>query len=136
LTNWVLTYVADYTAGSPTDSAVKWTALKPREIAWHIKETYGEKVSHACVKRILKSAGYIRRKPIKSLATGHSPHRAAQFKIVCYLVGLFHKMDNNPILSIDTKKKEKLGQFTRNEVVMTKKDSVPKVYPRNSRFCP
>ena len=37
-------------------------------------------------------------------------------------------MDNNPILSIDTKKKELLGQLTRNEVVLTKKDSIPKVY--------
>lgn len=37
-------------------------------------------------------------------------------------------MDNNPILSIDTKKKERLGQLTRNEAVLTTKDGTPKVY--------
>lgn len=128
LSTWVLRYVEDHTAGSPTDPKVKWTPLKPKEIACYIKQTYQVAISNGCVKRILKADGYVRRKPLKSLATGTTPHRAAQFKIIIHLVALFHGMDNNPILSIDTKKKEKLGQLTRNEVVLTKKDSVPKVY--------
>ncbi len=37
-----------------------------------------------------------------------------------YLVALFGDMENNPIISIDTKKKEVLGQLTRNETVLTK----------------
>ena len=37
-----------------------------------------------------------------------------------FLVALFGDMENNPIISIDTKKKEVLGQLTRNETVLTK----------------
>jgi len=120
--------VESHTAGSPTDPKVKWTPLKAKEIASYIKQTYQVDISNGCVKRILKADGYVSRKPIKSIATGTSKHRAEQFKIVLYLVGLFHRMDNNPIISTDTKKKEKLGQLTRNEPVLTKKDSIPKVY--------
>ncbi len=107
---------------------MKWTALKPKEIALHIKQTYGVQISNGCIKRILKKDGYVKRKPIKSLATGSSKHREAQFKIVFFLVGLFHDMEDNPILSTDTKKKEVLGQLTRNEAVLTKKGHIPKVY--------
>jgi len=85
-----LIYVSDHTAGSPTDPKVKWTPLKPKEIALHIKQTYQVGISNNCVKRILKADGYVKRKPIKSLATGTSKHRTEQFKIVIYLVGLFH----------------------------------------------
>jgi len=120
--------VESHTAGSPTDPKVKWTALKPKQVALHIKENYQVDISNTCVKRILKADGYVRRKPIKSLATGTSKHRSEQFKIVISLVALFHRMHNNPILSVDTKKKENLGQLTRNETVLTKKDSTPKVY--------
>jgi len=128
LTEWVLSFVEAHTAGSPTDASVKWTALKPKEIAAHLRQTYQVHISNNCIKRILKAEGYVKRKPIKCIATGSSEHRAAQFKIVLYLVALFHGMEDNPILSIDTKKKEKLGQLTRNETVLTKKNCVPKVY--------
>jgi len=120
--------VESHTAGSPTDPKVKWTCLNPKDIALHIKQNYQVDISNICVKRILKADGYVRRKPIKSLATGTSKHRSEQFKIIISLVALFHQMDNNPILSVDTKKKENLGQLTRNATVITKKDCVPKVY--------
>jgi len=37
-------------------------------------------------------------------------------------------MGNNPVLSIDTKKKEQLGLLTRNEPVMAHSQGIPKVY--------
>ncbi len=37
-------------------------------------------------------------------------------------------MENNPIISIDTKKKEVLGELTRNEVVLTKGKEAVKVF--------
>ena len=70
----------------------------------------------------------MKRKPAKCIAIGCSPHRKELFKVVIYLTTLFHKMEHNPILSIDTKKKEALGQLTRNEQVLTKKDSLLKVF--------
>lgn len=43
-------------------------------------------------------------------------------------------MEHNPILSIDTKKKEALGQLTRNEQVLTKKGQVPTVFSSDYSF--
>lgn len=113
-------YVETETAGSPTDERVKWTHLRPCEIAFYIEQTYRVKVSSGCLKRILAGAGYRRRKPSKSLATGESPDRKEQFRIISVLLALFMLMDENPIISIDTKKKEVLGEFTRGEAILTK----------------
>jgi Rhodopirellula transposase DDE domain len=124
----VLEYVVLHTAGSPTDIHVKWTDLKPRDIKKYLTDVHIINVSHGCIKRILKAAGYVKRKPIKSLSIGESIHRAAIFEIVIFTIGLFQDMLNSPILSIDTKKKEKLGQLTRNEAVLTKKGEIPTVY--------
>jgi hypothetical protein len=62
----------------------------------------------------MKELGYKKRRPIKALATGKSPFRAEQFKFIFYFAFLFSEMDNNPILSMDTKKKEALGDLSRN----------------------
>jgi Rhodopirellula transposase DDE domain len=124
----ILDYVQLHTAGSPTDATVKWTELKPVDIKKYIKDSHNLEVSHGCIKRILKADGYVKRKPIKSVSIGESIHRAVIFEIVIFTVGLFQDMLDSPILSIDTKKKEKLGQLTRNEAVLTKKGKIPKVY--------
>lgn len=116
---WILQYVAPRTAGSPTDEAVKWTDLRPCDIALHLRETYQVEVSHGCIKRVLQGNGYTYRKPAKTLATGSSPDRNEQFRIVWFLTGLFMAMENNPIISIDTKKKEVLGQLTRQQPVLS-----------------
>jgi hypothetical protein len=128
LTTRILNFVLQHTAGSPTDSAVKWTALRPLDIANHLKEKYQTTVSHNCIKRILKADGYVKRKPIKCLSTGISKHRAEQFNIVNFLRTLFENMEHNPVLSIDTKKKERLGQLTRNEAVLAHPQGIPKVF--------
>lgn len=101
----MLDYVSQHTAGSPTDFTVKWTALRPKDIALYLKENHNISVSHNCIKRILKADGYVKRKPQKCLATGVSQDREEQFNIVNFLKSLFESMDNNPVLSIDTKKK-------------------------------
>ena len=124
----VLNFVESSTAGSPTDPKVKWTSSRPKDISKYLWEKHKQKISYSCIKRILKKAGYVKRKPIKTVDIGTSKYRAEQFKIVIYLTGLFHKMGNNPMLSIDTKKKEKLGNFTRDEQVLVKKDQPLQVY--------
>ena len=121
---WVLAYVASRTAGSPTNEAVKWTDLRPCDIALHLWEKYQVEIKQGCIKRILKGNGYKYRKPAKSLAIGASPDRKEQFQIIWFLIMLFVEMENNPMLSIDTKKKEVLGQLTRNQPVLTKDGAV------------
>lgn len=73
------------------------------------------------VQRILKQAGYVKRQPAKSIATGESPYRKEQFQIIKLLISLFANMSNNPILSIDTKKKERLGLLTRGKSMLSNK---------------
>ena len=128
MTNWILAYVEQNTAGSPTDEAVKWTHLRKCEIAEYLQKTYQVKVETACIKRILAENGYRKRKPQKQVATGTSPCRSEQFKVISFLMNLFLLMDDNPIISIDTKKKEVLGNLTRDEGVLTKADEAIKVY--------
>ena len=76
----------------------------------------------------------MKRKPIKSIPIGAISIGEEQFRIITFLVALFHDMDNNPIISIDTKKKEPLGQLTKNEQVLTKKDQIPQVFSSDYSF--
>jgi len=98
--------------------------LQPRDISKHLKDNNNIDVSNNQIKRILKESGYCKRKPIKSLATGKSPYREEQFRIILFITSLFIIMKHNPMISIDTKKKEQLGQLTRNEAVICK-DGIP-----------
>ena len=108
------------TAGSPTDATIKWTHLRPCDIALHLQKTYQVEVSNGCLKRILYAHNYRKRKPAKTLAIGKSPDREPQFQIILILIALFMEMEDNPIISIDTKKKEVWGALTRNQGVLCK----------------
>lgn len=78
------------------------------------------------MKRILYAEGYRKRKPVKTKAMRESPDRKEQFRIISFLLALFMLMEENPIISVDTKKKEILGELTRNQAVLTKgKQAVP-----------
>jgi len=94
------------------------------EIRKLYKTEWSERISYGTIKRILRDLGYKKRRPNKCISTGKSPHRAAQFRLVFYFAFLFSEMENNPILSIDTKKKERLGDggfydMKRNEGYMS-----------------
>ena len=43
-------------------------------------------------------------------------------------------MNNNPIISIDTKKKEVLGQLTRNRAVLSKNGKAPPVFDHDFSY--
>lgn len=113
----ILCIVEPHTAGSPVDERIKWTYLTPQEIAQKYEALHGENVSNQVVKRILKQVGYAKRKPSKCIATGENPHRKEQFQIIRFLTELFTEMTNNPVVSIDTKKKERLGLLTRGQAI-------------------
>jgi len=63
------------------------------------------------VKGLLKELGYGYRTQVKQLATGSYEYRDEQFKIICSLV--FIMSLKSPVLSIDCKKKERLGNLYR-----------------------
>lgn len=108
--------------------------MQPRDIAKYIDDTHKVYVSNNQIKRILKEAGYRRRKPQKVIETGKSPHREEQFRIICFIASLFTLMPENPMLSIDTKKKEELGSLTRNDAVLCTGSETPKVFDHDYSF--
>lgn len=95
--------IANYTAGSPMDEQVKWTNLTRVEIAQLLQEE-GITVSVTVVERLLKKHNYRQRKAQKRRATGEHPKRNQQFERIEQLKKSYLESEN-PILSMDTKKK-------------------------------
>jgi hypothetical protein len=103
--------IESHKAGSPTDDNVFWVSLRPWTIARIFWAEHQIKVSNGLVKRLLKELGYGYRKQSKQLATGSYARRDEQFRIICCLVSIM--ASDSPILSIDCKKKEQLGNLYR-----------------------
>ena len=105
-------FIEGYKAGSPTDANVYWISLKPSMVARLFYDKYSIRVSHGYVKRLLKELGYDYRKQSKQLALGTYAKRNEQFEIIFSLVLMMNI--KSPVLSIDCKKKERLGNLYRN----------------------
>ncbi|MGH2613056.1 MAG: ISAzo13 family transposase [Rhabdochlamydiaceae bacterium] len=103
--------IESYKAGSPTEEGVYWISFRPWQIARLFYEQHCIAVSHGLVKRLLKELGYGFRKQSKQLATGCYARREEQFRIICSLVLIMSLQ--SPVLSIDCKKKERLGNLYR-----------------------
>jgi len=102
-----------HSAGSPTDERVRWTDLKPLQLAQRLLEQ-GIEVSRNTAATLLDQAGFRRRALCKELITGQvDPHeRDRQFRHIAALRRLARQRAI-PVLSIDTKKKEPLGTLHR-----------------------
>jgi cell fate (sporulation/competence/biofilm development) regulator YlbF (YheA/YmcA/DUF963 family) len=107
-----LRVLRDYTAGDPMREGVRWTDLTRAEIAQRLKEA-GTPVSVTVVKQLLRKYRYVKRKAQKSQAMGQHADRDQQFENIARLKQQYLESDD-PILSIDTKKKELLGTFYRD----------------------
>ncbi|HEY5867821.1 MAG TPA: ISAzo13 family transposase [Candidatus Tectomicrobia bacterium] len=104
--------IQDRTAGDPMRTDVVWTDMTPQEIADSL-HAQAVSVGPRIVRRILDTLGFARRQMAKVLPGGASPHRDAQFRHVSHLIHEFLEA-GNPVLSIDTKKKESLGTLYRD----------------------
>ena len=105
------------TAGDPMRQEVRWTDLTFEQIAGHLAEA-GTPVSVPVVKQLLRKHGYVKRKAQKSKAMGQHPDRNQQFENIARLKQEYLEA-GNPIQSIDTKKKELLGNFYREGHLLT-----------------
>lgn len=103
--------ITEHRAGSPTDEHIYWIHLKPREIAQGFAERHGIVISNGLVKRQLHFMGYKYRKLSKQLATGQCADRQAQFQVIFTLMAVMSMQ--TPIISMDCKKKERLGNLYR-----------------------
>jgi len=101
-----------HTAGDPMDETVVWTDLHPGEIVRLLSIKHGLKVSRTVVRKLLKKHNYRRRKAQKKRTMKAVPQRNEQFENIARLIAEY-EATGNPILSMDAKKKEYLGNFYR-----------------------
>lgn len=109
----VLKELADqHTAGSAVEPGRVWTCRSPHCFAEELAER-GFSVSRNTVKALLRDElGLSRRKMDKRKSMGRSPDRNAQFERLAELKR-YYLARGWPVVSIDTKKKELLGEFDR-----------------------
>ena len=108
-----LLVLQEHTAGDPMDETVRWTNLTPAEIVQALQFDHGIRVSKHVVYQLLQKHHYRRRKAQKKTCLKQEvKHRDEQFKNIARLKAEFEAA-GNPIVSMDTKKKEHLGNFYR-----------------------
>ncbi len=108
-----LAVLRDHTAGDPMDEAVRWTDLSSGEIVSALRKDHGIGVSKWVVRQLLAKHNYRRRKAQKKCTMKQVDHRNDQFENIVRLKAAYEAADN-PIVSMDTKKKESLGNFYRD----------------------
>jgi len=96
------------TAGDPM-SHLKWTNKSTRTMADELGRK-GHQVSHVTVARRLWEMGYSLQANVKTLEGPQHPDRDEQFRYINKLVSRFLRT-KDPVLSVDTKKKELIGAF-------------------------
>lgn len=106
-----LEIVSDRTAGDPQRPGRLWTNLSLREIAAALRAR-GLRVSVTVVRRLLCRHRLGRRQAQKKQTMGQHRNRDRQFQIIARLRREYAAA-GQPILSVDTKKKELLGNFFR-----------------------
>jgi len=108
-----LLVLRNHTAGDPMDEKVRWTNLSLGEIVQALRKDHDIQVSKHVVRKLLKKHDYRRRKAQKKRAMKEVAHRNEQFENIARLIDEYEAA-GNPILSMDTKKKEYLGNFYRD----------------------
>jgi hypothetical protein len=99
------------TRGDPM-SALRWTCKSTRRLAADLQDQ-GHAVSHQTVAELLRQLGYSLQANRKTREVSAHPDRPAQFTFINRQVRAFQKR-RQPVISIDTKKKEIIGDFKNN----------------------
>ena len=117
-----LKVLADHTAGDPMRPGLKWTNLSRRLIAGQVTQM-GTPVSRCTVSLLLYQHGYRRRKAVKNKVMGVHADRDKQFRNIARIKKEY--LDAGlAVISIDTKKKELLGNFQRSGAIDTQEPLV------------
>jgi transposase len=112
-----LSILKEHTAGDPMDETKKWTNLTCAKIGTLLAEE-DFKVSRNIVRKLLKMNNYVKRKALKKKAAGGHVNRNSQFENIAKLRTLY-TVAGNPVISVDTKKKELIGNLFRDGKVYT-----------------
>lgn len=99
------------TRGDP-ESPLRWTCKSLRKLAEELSRM-GHRVSHQLVGRMLHELGYSLQANSKTLEGANHPDRNAQFEYLNRRVKR-QLQQHQPVISVDTKKKELVGDFKNN----------------------
>jgi hypothetical protein len=102
------TLVDPVTRGDPM-SLLRWTCKSAVQLAAAL-QAQGHPVSERTVNRLLHDLGYSLQSNRKTLEGRSHPDRDAQFQYINRRAKAFQKQ-GQPVVSVDTKKKELIGQF-------------------------
>lgn len=93
------------------DETIRWLKLTRSEISQEMAK-FGVNVSRNIIRKLLRKNGFVKRKMQRKKRIGNNNDRDKQFKKIAGKKKSFTD-SHNPIISIDTKKKEKLGDLYR-----------------------
>lgn len=103
--------ITNYVAGDPMNAKIRWVKLTRAQISQMLKVA-GFAVSRNIVRKLLKKHNFVKRKLQRAISTGASEYRDEQFLLLTEQKERFLN-SVNPVISIDTKKKELLGNLHR-----------------------
>lgn len=109
----ILQIVDGATYGDP-EKVLSYTTLSLRSIREKLLEQFGESISFRSIGSILEKLGYSKQTNQKMLQVGEPhPDRNQQFEFINNKAARFLKQ-GLPVISVDTKKKENIGNFKNN----------------------
>jgi hypothetical protein len=109
--------LVDHTAGSPTRESLIWTNLTRTEIVDLMQEC-GSFLSVHIVNQLLDRYDYHERKALRMEPLSRHPDRNSQFETIARLKRAY--LDSaDPVLSMDLKSRELLGNFFRSGTLLT-----------------
>ena len=100
--------ISPYTRGDP-ESPLRWTCKSVRKLAAELNRQ-GHSVSHSTVATLLREMNYSLQANRKTTEGKQHPDRNAQFEYINQSVRARQKR-GQPVISVDTKKKELVGDF-------------------------
>jgi len=104
----IQTFIEPGVKGDP-ESPLLWTSKSLRKLAAELQKL-DHKISHSKVGEILKKDGYSLQMNRKEKSGKTAPDRNAQFEHINEQAKAFQKA-GQPVISVDTKKKEMIGEF-------------------------
>jgi len=116
--------VAGHTRGDP-EQRLKWTNKSISRLHEALQQQ-GYDISHKTVYNLLKEQGYSLQSNRKTEEGGDHPDRDAQFCFINQKAKDFQKR-GQPVISVDTKKKELIGNYKNNGQEYYKKGQSPRV---------
>ena len=124
--NFLVEMLEDSTYGDP-EKVLTWTLESLRRIQNALAKKYNIKASHMTISTILDDLDYSKQANQKMLQVGEPhPDRDAQFKFINKKAKEFIE-SGEPVISVDTKKKEKIGNFVNPGQEFRKKKNPRKV---------